>query len=201
MGKQCSVQTGNASVRAGRAISALLMGGVMLWCALPANAADITISTDLDAGSCTATVPASLILGTGGKLDPASAVGASWRFLGQQSMTINIVCSGLTATTTPALKITPKSGTQQSAAVPGLFASTATGFGVVISNKTGTTLTHSQLVTNGNSFVDLETAGTAPKTTYTLPVAVACGDTSDCTAAKVKPGPVSASFAVEFQYH
>lgn len=201
MGKQCSVQTGNASVRAGRAISALLMGGGMLWCALPANAADLTISTDLEAGSCTASVQPSVTLGPSGKIDPTSAVGQSWVFLGQENVNITITCSGLTGTTIPALNITPKSGTTQSGVVPGLFASTTTGFGVVISNKTGTTLAHNQLVTTADSFVDLETAGTAPKATYTLPVAVACGDTGDCVKTKVQPGPVSASFAVEFQYH
>lgn len=208
MGKQRSVGVGGTSFRTGhggRAILALLVGGLVLGGALPANAAsDLTISTTLDAGVCTSSLAsAALTLGNSGKIDAASALGKSWVFLGTASLTVNVSCTAglLSQTAMPALSITPKSGTAQSSSVQGLFASTATGFGVVIGNTPGGTLSKTQLVTALAPFVNLESVGTHPKASYTLPVAVACGDTGDCTAAKLKAGAVSATFLVDFAYH
>ena len=207
MGKQRSVEVGAASFRTGRggrAISALLIGGLVSWWALPANAADIAIATTLDVGVCTASLSSpTLTLGAIGKIDPAPALGQSWAFLGQTYLTVNVGCSAglLSQVNTPALKIVPKTGTSQSGTVPGLFASTTTGFGVVIGNKPATPLSKTQLVTTNTPYVNLETVGVHPQASYTLPVAVACGDTGDCTPTKLKAGTVSAAFIVTFEYH
>lgn len=208
MGKQRSVGAGDTSFRTGcggYAISALLMGWLVMWWALPANAATaITISTTLDTGVCTSSLSSStLTLGTDGKIDPASALGQSWTFLGQANLSVTVSCSAglLSQTATPALRITPQSGTTESSHVPGLFASTTTGFGVVIGNKPAESLQASQRVTASAPYVNLKTAGTRPEAIYTLPVAIACGDISDCAPAGLKAGAVSATFIVNFEYH
>lgn len=209
MGKQQSVGAGGTTlrtVRGGRAILALLMSGLVLWWALPVNAGTgITISTTLDAGACTASLPSStLTLGPEGKIDPSPALGKAWVFLAQGALEVNVVCSGLSPTTLrPALKITPKSDTVEILNQPGLFASTSTGFGVAIGNiPDETSLKEGQLVTASNPHVNLGNQGDTPAALqYSLPVAVACGGTDGCAPANLKAGAVSATFIVNFEYH
>lgn len=208
MGKQQSVGAGGTAlrtVRGGRTILALLMGGLVLWWALPVNAGTgITISTTLDAGTCTASLSTStLTLGLNGEIDPGPALGQAWVFLAQNALGVTVECSGLSdPTLQPGLSITPKNDTAEIPGQPGLFASTRTGFGVVIGNTpTATSLTPERLVTSLNPRVNLANPGVIPASTYNLPVAVACGDINACKPTNLKAGAVSATFIVNFEYY
>ncbi|MCT4737211.1 hypothetical protein [Raoultella ornithinolytica] len=189
----------------------LSLGLVVLCWVFPALAAgDVTISTEITSGNCSAAVsPATLSLGANGKIDPTAAVGKDWVFLGQNAITVTLTCTGGVAPSgagVPAITVKPKSGTAQLASA-GLFsaatATTAKGFGVAISNAVVSSMDKSKLITVAAPYVNVGTTGTLPTngSTWKLPVAVACGATTACAASNLGPGKVSATFVVDFSYH
>ncbi|EPL0836687.1 hypothetical protein L9F34_001989 [Klebsiella aerogenes] len=180
-------------------------------CMMPMHtvrAGDLNVSATLDGGSCTLKLQdAQIHLGDQGKVDPKNAINKSWVFLGEKNLVLIQTCSKLHAgKPQPVIKIVPFSGTRQVGTVPGLYAMSGTskGFGVVVGSRTRTakadSLDKSHLINQENQTIEVEDNGGAAAYSYSIPVAVACGDTADCKFDKLGAGDLKAVFRIEFEY-
>lgn len=174
------------------------------------RAGDLNILATLDGGSCTLKLQdAQIHLGDQGKVDPKNAINKPWVFLGEKNLVLIQTCSKLHAgKPQPVIKIVPFSGTKQVGTVPGLYAASGTskGFGVVVGSRTTKagskdgSLDKSHLINQENQIIEVEDNGGAAAYSYSIPVAVACGDTADCKFDKLGAGDLKAVFRIEFEY-
>lgn len=178
-------------------------------CMIPLHtvmAGDLKISATLDGGSCTLKLQdAQIHLGNQGKVDPKAAINKSWVFLGEKNLILTQMCSKLYAgKPRPVIKIVPDSGTKPVGTVSGLYAASGTsqGFGIVVGSRTAKVgvLDKSHLINQKNQNLEVEDNGGAKAYSYSIPVAVACGDTADCTFNKLGAGDLKAVFRIEFEY-
>lgn len=175
----------------------------------------LTFTYTVTEGTCSVSVPPTVSFGDVSQdADFTNLVGKSWSFTGIRILPVTLgSCSGSGSTSgpTPAIilsGVTPSTtGSANKKAFLIMPAKGVTGLGMVIAKPT-TTLTSgktSNLVTlvAGNIYIDTGTAAGAPQlnTTINLPVALACGDSTDCKAADLKVGTDSMVLTFSFGYH